>query len=64
MQQMVIEITVGLILQNCRNTTGCNPNNQILQTTFCSLQLAVISITDFCIHRYVYNYQVESKLMV
>ena len=43
MQQLVVEITPAVILQNWSLTAGCYSNNQLLQTRFCSLQPAVIS---------------------
>ena len=50
-----LKIQPAVILQNWSITAGCNSNNQLFQTRFCSLQPAVISTFDCCKQYFVYE---------
>ena len=52
---------VALMLQNYSITAGCNSSNQMLHTTFCLLQPALIWATDCCIQYFVNEQYVRSQ---
>ena len=54
----------AVMSKNWGITAGCDSKNLLFQTTFCSSKLVVISITDCCIHYFVYDQSVGSKSAV